>query len=111
MRKLDILAVDFADHGGCISDFPNAMFHIQDAEMRYVSGRCMTYAPLRHAFDEAHVQAMISKLWAGKVVFHGGDPMWSNLKGTGLVSTSGAPLEDEIQPGVSVHTIGGHTGR
>lgn len=71
----------------------------------------MTYGPLRHAFDETHVKAMISKLWAGRVVFHGGDPQWGGSKGSGLFTPSGVAVEDEIQPGVSVHTIGGHTGR
>jgi hypothetical protein len=69
----------------------------------------MTYAPLRHAFEESDVKTMISNLWAGRVVFHGGDPEWGG-KGTGLVTPSGAILEDEIIPGVSVHKIGGHTG-
>src|SRR5215475_7903425 len=39
------------DHAGNIPMFPNARFHIQDAEMEYVTGRCMGHAAMRGAFE------------------------------------------------------------
>ncbi|HUZ75569.1 MAG TPA: N-acyl homoserine lactonase family protein [Stellaceae bacterium] len=77
------------DHAGNLDLFPNAVFHIQDREMGYVTGRSMCHDTLRASFAVEDVVAMVRRLYAGRIAFHDGD--------------------DEIVPGVSLHFIGGHT--
>jgi glyoxylase-like metal-dependent hydrolase (beta-lactamase superfamily II) len=77
------------DHAGNLDLFPNARFHIQDREMRYVTGRCMTHGLLRGSFALADVEGMVRRVYHGRVQFHDGDV--------------------ELAPGVSLHFIGGHT--
>jgi glyoxylase-like metal-dependent hydrolase (beta-lactamase superfamily II) len=77
------------DHAGNHGLFPQARYHLQDAEMAYCTGRCMCHAPLRWAYSPGDVAEMVGKVFAGRVAFHDGD--------------------DEIAPGLSVHLIGGHT--
>ncbi|MBF0279130.1 MAG: N-acyl homoserine lactonase family protein [SAR324 cluster bacterium] len=77
------------DHAGTSSDFPNAKFHLQDLEMSYASGRSMRHAPLKSAYSVEHVVDFVRHLYAGRVIFHGGDSM--------------------LAPGISLHHIGGHT--
>ena len=77
------------DHAGNLALFPRARFHIQDAEMGYVTGRAMTHPILRHSFAEDDVVDMVRLLYRDRVVFHRG--------------------EAEIAPGIRVHHIGGHT--
>jgi glyoxylase-like metal-dependent hydrolase (beta-lactamase superfamily II) len=77
------------DHAGNRDMFPHATYHVQDAEMAFCTGRCMCQPFLNHSFDVVDVQAMIGRIYAGKVCFHEGDR--------------------EIEPGLTVHLIGGHT--
>lgn len=77
------------DHAGNLDLFPNARFHIQDAELAFCTGRCMCEPFLRHAFDEKDVASMIGKVFTGRACFHEGD--------------------EEIAPGISLHLLGGHT--
>lgn len=77
------------DHAGTCDAFPNAKFHLQELEMRYVTGRHMTQEPFSHAYTCCHVQEMVGYVFDRRVQFHDGD--------------------EEIAPGVSVHLIGGHT--
>jgi glyoxylase-like metal-dependent hydrolase (beta-lactamase superfamily II) len=77
------------DHAGNLDLFPNARFHIQDRELRYVTGRRMTQGQLRSSFALADVEGMIRRIYAGRVAFHDGDV--------------------ELAPGLSLHFIGGHT--
>ncbi len=77
------------DHAGNHDLFPNARYHVQDREMTYCTGRYMGHPPLRMAFEEGDVIAMVRKLFAGRMQFHDGD--------------------DEIAPGLSVHAMPGHT--
>jgi glyoxylase-like metal-dependent hydrolase (beta-lactamase superfamily II) len=77
------------DHAGSLDLFPNATFHIQDREMRYVTGRCMTHPQLRGSFALADVEGMVRRTYQGRVRFHDGD--------------------HELAPGLSLHFIGGHT--
>ncbi|MDB5927926.1 MAG: fold metallo-hydrolase [Betaproteobacteria bacterium] len=77
------------DHVGTFFDFPNAIFHLQDSEMAYVTGRHMMHERLRRPYEPDHVAGVIRMVFKDRVVFHDGD-------GT-------------IAPGVSVHHIGGHT--
>jgi glyoxylase-like metal-dependent hydrolase (beta-lactamase superfamily II) len=77
------------DHSGNNDLFPNARFHLQDAEIAYVTGRCMCHAHLRSSFEVEEVVGIVRRVFANQVVFHDG--------------------VDEIAPGVTVHKIGGHT--
>lgn len=77
------------DHIGNFELFPNARFHLQDAEMSYATGRCMCHGRLRHPYDVDHVAGIVRCLYQDRVCFHDGD--------------------EEIAPGISVHLIGGHT--
>ena len=41
------------DHAGNLGLFPNARFHMQDAEMAYCTGRCMCHPIMRFPFEAA----------------------------------------------------------
>ena len=77
------------DHCGNYDMFPNARYHLQDAEMAYCTGRCICHAGLRAPFEEEDVVAIVRKLFAGRVAFHDG--------------------VEELAPGLSVHHVGGHS--
>lgn len=77
------------DHVGTHADFPGAVFHLQDEEMRFVTGRYMRHAQFRHSFEADDVAGMVRLLFRERVAFHDGT--------------------EDIAPGVSVHHIGGHT--
>jgi len=77
------------DHAGNLARLPAARFHLQDAEMSYATGRCMCFAPMRHAYSVEDVAELLRKVYADRVVFHDGD--------------------DSIAPGVELMLIGGHT--
>lgn len=77
------------DHAGTLEDFPNARFHLQDAEMAFATGRCMCHRHLRAPFDGDDVVAMVRNVFAGRVCFHDGTE----------------PLAD----GLVLHRIGGHS--
>lgn len=76
------------DHAGNNDLFPNARYHLQDAEMAYATGRCMCHATMSHVYEVEDVTSMVRRVYAGRVAFHRGDA--------------------EIFPGISVHHIGGH---
>jgi glyoxylase-like metal-dependent hydrolase (beta-lactamase superfamily II) len=77
------------DHCGNYALFPNARYHLQDAEMAYATGRYMCHPLARTPFESEDVVAMVRQVFAGRVVFHDG--------------------EDELAPGISLHRIGGHS--
>jgi glyoxylase-like metal-dependent hydrolase (beta-lactamase superfamily II) len=77
------------DHAGTTHHFPNALFHLQDREMAYATGRNMLHANQRHAFSVGHVTQVVGHVYQERVRFHDGD----------------AQLAD----GISLHLIGGHT--
>ena len=77
------------DHCGNDGLFPNARYHLQEAEMAYATGRCMCHRVIRVPFEVDDVVAMVRRVYAGRVVFHDGAA--------------------EIAPGVTVHHIGGHS--
>ncbi|MEZ5666059.1 MAG: N-acyl homoserine lactonase family protein [Alphaproteobacteria bacterium] len=77
------------DHCGNHDLFPQARYHVQDAEMAYCTGRCMCHPFLRHAYDYGDVSSMLARLFAGRVSFHDG--------------------ESQVAPNLTVHRIGGHT--
>ncbi|TQF78599.1 N-acyl homoserine lactonase family protein [Elioraea sp. Yellowstone] len=77
------------DHAGGIGAFPNARFHVQDAEMAYATGRCMLHAHLRKPFLCEDVTALVRALYDGRLVFYDGDA--------------------EPWPGIRLLRIGGHS--
>lgn len=77
------------DHVGTFEDFPNAMFHLQDDEMKYATGRHMRHKQFNHGYEVEEVTGMVRLVYKDRVCFHDGDA--------------------QIAPGVSVHRIGGHT--
>lgn len=77
------------DHAGNHHLFPSAMFHLQDREMCFATGRAMCHHVLRHAYEETDVTTMVGRVFRNRVCFHDG--------------------EEEIAPGLSVHWLGGHT--
>lgn len=77
------------DHAGNLDLFPNARFHIQDAEMAFVTGRQMTHAPQRVGFEVEEVIGMLRRIYAERAVFHDG--------------------RGRVAPGIEVQRVGGHT--
>jgi len=77
------------DHAGSLSVFPNARFHVQDAEMAAATGRTMCDHHTRAPFDGEPVAQLVRKLYADHVVFHDGDA--------------------EFAPGISLRLTPGHT--
>jgi glyoxylase-like metal-dependent hydrolase (beta-lactamase superfamily II) len=76
------------DHAGTWADFPNARFHLQDREMRQVTGRNMLHAPLSRSYWPDDVEGLVRQVYKERVEFHDGD--------------------DDIAPGISLHLVGGH---
>lgn len=60
------------DHAGALERVPNAVFHVQAAEMAFATGPCMCDEALRHPFTAEHVCALVRKVYSGRVVFHAG---------------------------------------
>ena len=77
------------DHAGNIPLFPNARFHIQDAEMTFVTGRAMCHAFIRRPFEPEHVSHMVHRIFNDRVHFHDG--------------------ASELAPGLTLHKVGGHS--
>ena len=78
------------DHAGHWQDFPQAKFHLQDAEMAYCTGRCMCHEVMRRPFEVEHVTEAVRAVFAERVKFHAGTA--------------------EIAPGITLHLVGGHSG-
>ncbi len=101
MDALSILGVDPAqisdvvithmhyDHAGNIKKLPRASFHLQDAEMKYATGRYMRQHPLRHAYSVEDIVDLVRCVHQDRVIFHEGN--------------------DPVAPGVELIHIGGHT--
>ena len=77
------------DHAGSLSTFPNARFHVQDAELAFATSRHVCDHEVRAPFDGEPVAQLIRKLYADHVVFHEGD--------------------EEFAPGISLRLAHGHT--
>lgn len=93
---IDPLSVDHVilthlhyDHAGSISTFPNARFHVQDAEMAFATGRHVCSDTTRAPFDGEPVAQLVRRLYADHVVFHDGD--------------------EEFAPGIRLYKAAGHT--
>jgi glyoxylase-like metal-dependent hydrolase (beta-lactamase superfamily II) len=77
------------DHAGNHELFARARYHLQSEEMSYCTGSAMCEASTRATYEARDVQAMIGKLYAGRIVYHDGAA--------------------ELAPGVTLHRVGGHT--
>ncbi len=77
------------DHAGSLGVFPNAKFHVQDAELAFATSREVCNRAVRAPFDGEPVAQLVRKLYADHVVFHDGD--------------------EEFAPGVRLHKAHGHT--
>jgi glyoxylase-like metal-dependent hydrolase (beta-lactamase superfamily II) len=77
------------DHAGNLDKFPNAVFHIQDREVNFATGRYMGFGRFRHAFEVNDVVLLVRLVYDGRVKFHDGD--------------------SELAPGITLHRIGGHS--
>ncbi|CAG9167119.1 N-acyl homoserine lactonase family protein [Cupriavidus respiraculi] len=77
------------DHAGNIDKLPSAVFHVQDAELEYATGRCMCHGVMRHAYSVEDVVHLVRRVYADRVRFHRGD--------------------EALCPGVELVHIGGHT--
>lgn len=77
------------DHAGNFGMFDRAVFHLQDAEMAYATGRHMSHHMLNHFFEIDDISGLVREVYAGRVRFHDGDA--------------------QLAPGIFVHKIGGHT--
>jgi glyoxylase-like metal-dependent hydrolase (beta-lactamase superfamily II) len=77
------------DHVGTFDDFPQARFHLQDAEMGFATGRHMCSEYMSHPYEVDEVVSMVRLVYKDRVKFHDGTA--------------------ELAPGVTVHHIGGHT--
>lgn len=77
------------DHTGNHALFPRATFYIQDAEMRFYTGREARWPAFRHSVEVDDIAALVRLTYAGRVAFVDG--------------------EHEILPGITVHHVGGHT--
>lgn len=77
------------DHVGTFDDFPQAKFHLQDAEMDFATGRHMCHGYMNHPYEVEEVVGMVRLVYKDRVKFHNGSA--------------------ELAPGVSLHHIGGHT--
>lgn len=77
------------DHAGGMEDFPNARFHVQDAELAFATSRHVCDHGVRAPFDGEPVAQLVRKLYADRVVFHNGD--------------------EEFAPGITLHLAQGHT--
>ena len=55
------------DHVGNFDKFPNARFHLQEAEMAYATGRYMRYARLGHSYHVEDVVGMVRLNFQGRL--------------------------------------------
>ncbi len=77
------------DHAGNLPGFPAAMFHLQEREMAFATGRYMCHHGQRHSYEADDVCEMVRLLYKERLRFHDG--------------------EAELHPGITLHRVGGHT--
>jgi len=77
------------DHAGSLGTFPNARFHVQDAELAFATSRHVCDRDVRAPFDGEPVAQLVRKLYNDHVVFHEGD--------------------EDFAPGISLRLCDGHT--
>ena len=84
------------DHVGTFDEFPNARFHLQDAELGFATGRHMCHDFFNHGYEVEEVVGMVRLVYGKRVTFY--DKGGNGDKGG-----------HELAPGFSIHHIGGHT--
>ncbi|MEJ0023633.1 MAG: N-acyl homoserine lactonase family protein [Alphaproteobacteria bacterium] len=101
IKSLSLVGVDAADvkdviithlhydHAGNFPLFPNAEFHIQEAEAHFTSGRYMRYDRFGDAYEPEDICDLVRLNFGKRVRFYNGDA--------------------ELAPGIRVHYTGGHT--
>lgn len=77
------------DHAGNLDAYPRARFHLQESELGFCTGHCMTHSALRGPFEPADVAQAVFRLFEGRLAFVDGDA--------------------ELFPGITLHRVGGHT--
>lgn len=77
------------DHVGNAAAFPRAKFWLQEEEMRFATGKFMCRDFFRLAYERDEVMRMVGALFDGRLELVDGDV--------------------ELEPGVSLHRVGGHT--
>ncbi len=77
------------DHTGNHAFFPRAIFYVQDAEMRFYTGRHARHPSFAASIEVEDIAALIRLNYEGRLLFVDG--------------------EREILPGIAVHHVGGHT--
>jgi glyoxylase-like metal-dependent hydrolase (beta-lactamase superfamily II) len=77
------------DHVGNFDRFPNAQFHLQEAELHFCCGRHMRSPFLRHAFEVEDVVGIVRANFGGRVQLHNGAA--------------------ELHPGITLHSAPGHS--
>ncbi len=76
------------DHAGNLPQFPKAIFHIQEEEVSYSTGRYMCFHRFRHGYEVNDVVDLVRLVYKDRVHFYKG--------------------EAQLAPGISLHHIGGH---
>jgi glyoxylase-like metal-dependent hydrolase (beta-lactamase superfamily II) len=61
------------DHAGSLGLFPQARFHVQEAELAFATSRHVCDGKVRSPFDGEPVAELVRSLYADRVVFHDGD--------------------------------------
>src|SRR5690606_19787770 len=61
------------DHAGNLDKLPFSVFHVQDDEVSFATGRCMCHGVIRHAYDVEDVVTLVRRLYEDRVAFHDGD--------------------------------------
>jgi len=77
------------DHAGSLDLFPNARFHVQEAELAFATSKAMLHGHVRAPFDVEPVAEMVRLLFGERLVFHAGDA--------------------ELRPGITLRFLPGHT--
>jgi glyoxylase-like metal-dependent hydrolase (beta-lactamase superfamily II) len=77
------------DHVGNFHRFPNALFHLQEADLHFACGRHMRYPVLRHSFEVEDVVGIVRLNFAERVRLY-----------TGAA---------ELCPGITLHPAPGHS--
>src|SRR5690606_6862282 len=77
------------DHAGSLGTFPNAKFHVQDAELAFATSRAVCDREVRAPFDGEPVAQLVRTLYADHVVCHDGD--------------------EDFAPGIALRLCEGHT--
>ena len=77
------------DHAGTLGDFKQAKFHLQEAEMRFATGKWMLDESESFAYSPDHLAELVHRVFEKRVVFHAED--------------------GEVAPGITLHRMPGHT--